>query len=74
LPLSKAQPEQISYDVVGPICESSDFFAKNLKLTPLKAGDFVGIADAGAYGFSMASQYNLQELPLEIFVSKGRVL
>jgi diaminopimelate decarboxylase len=56
------------YDVVGPICESSDFFAKDRKLPEIREGEFLIIADAGAYGFSMASQYNLQELPKEVCI------
>ncbi len=55
-------------DVVGPICESSDFFAKEISLTKVQEGDFVAIMDSGAYGYSMASVYNLQELPLEICI------
>jgi len=62
------------YDIVGPICESSDFLAKDVSLSQLKQGDLVAIADAGAYGFTMASQYNSHELPEEIAVSAGRVV
>ncbi len=54
------------YDVVGPICESSDFLAKDRYLQESRAGEFVVIADAGAYGARMASDYNLQKRPLEI--------
>lgn len=54
------------YDVVGPICESSDFLAKDRYLQESRAGEFVVIADAGAYGASMASDYNLQKRPLEV--------
>lgn len=60
--------EQKTYDVVGPICESADFFGKDRVLQETKADEFVVIADTGAYGFSMANQYNLQELPLEIAI------
>lgn len=55
-----------SYDVVGPICESADFLGKSRLLHECQAGDFLAIADAGAYGFSMANTYNLQALPQEI--------
>jgi diaminopimelate decarboxylase len=51
------------YDVVGPICESSDFFAKNETLNETQRGDFFAIRSAGAYGEIMASQYNLRVLP-----------
>lgn len=55
-------------DVVGPICESSDFFAKNCSITNVEEGDFLAVVDSGAYGYSMASTYNLQELPLEVCI------
>lgn len=53
------------YDVVGPICETGDFFAKNRNLPIVQEGDWVAILDCGAYGYSMSNQYNLHELPLE---------
>lgn len=59
---------EASYDVVGPICESSDFFAKNRVLPETKAGELLAIADCGAYAASMASTYNLQDLPREICI------
>jgi diaminopimelate decarboxylase len=55
-------------DVVGPICESSDFFAKDRALPPVKRGDLISIFTAGAYGFSMASNYNARPRPAEVFV------
>lgn len=55
-------------DVVGPVCESSDFFAKDREFSNLEEGDFLAIADSGAYGFSMVSLYNSFALPREIFV------
>ncbi|PXV64678.1 diaminopimelate decarboxylase [Dysgonomonas alginatilytica] len=51
------------YDVVGPICESSDCFAKDYDLNETKRADFVALRSAGAYGEIMASQYNCRELP-----------
>lgn len=56
-------------DVVGPICESSDFFAKGRLLPELQEGDLIAIADTGAYGASMASTYNLHPLADEICLS-----
>ena len=53
------------YDVVGPLCESSDFLAKQRSLPKLEEGDFVAILDVCAYGAVMASQYNLREKPAE---------
>lgn len=67
LPLVKGSSEA-TFDVVGPICESSDFFLKDYKMATVKEGDFLAILDGGAYGYSMASNYNLQELPLEICI------
>jgi len=55
------------YDVVGPICESSDTFAKQIGLPESKRGDFIAIRSAGAYGEAMASRYNLRNLPGTVF-------
>ena len=52
-----------AYDVVGPICESSDTFAKDFILNQTKRGDLIALRSAGAYGEIMASQYNLRKLP-----------
>lgn len=51
------------YDVVGPICESSDVFAKQAELNQCERGDLLAIRSAGAYGEIMASQYNCRQLP-----------
>lgn len=55
-------------DVVGPVCESADFFAKDRALPPVKRGDLLSVFTAGAYGFSMASNYNARPLPAEVLV------
>jgi diaminopimelate decarboxylase len=55
-------------DVVGPICESGDFFAKARALPRLKEGDFIAVMCTGAYGFSMASNYNSRRRPAEVLV------
>jgi diaminopimelate decarboxylase len=55
------------YDVVGPICESSDTFAKDISLNRSKRGDFIAIRSAGAYGEIMASRYNCRDLPKSYF-------
>lgn len=52
------------YDVVGPICESSDVFAKGIKLNTVHRGDLIAMRSAGAYGEIMASQYNCRKLPV----------
>lgn len=56
-------------DVVGPICESGDFFAQNRELPPVEEGDLLAILDAGAYGMALASNYNTRPRPAEILVS-----
>jgi diaminopimelate decarboxylase len=55
------------YDVVGPVCESSDIFGKFIELPESKRGDIIAIRSAGAYGESMASRYNLRDLPKAVF-------
>lgn len=61
--LSSAQTEE-TYDVVGPICESSDVFDKNIPLPKTHRGDLLAILSAGAYGEIMASSYNCRKLPV----------
>jgi diaminopimelate decarboxylase len=55
------------YDVVGPVCESSDTFAKFIELPETSRGDIIAIRSAGAYGEAMASRYNLRDLPKAVF-------
>lgn len=55
------------YDVVGPICESSDVFERELLMPELKRGDYLAIRSAGAYGAVMASSYNMRPLPGSLF-------
>ena len=56
-------------DVVGPICETGDFFHQDVSLPPLAAGDLVALLSAGAYGFAMASNYNSRPLAAEVLVN-----
>lgn len=56
-------------DVVGPVCETGDFFARDRELTPVAQGDLLAILDAGAYGMVLASNYNTRPRPAEILVS-----
>lgn len=58
----------IKVDVVGPICESGDFFCQDRSLPDFNPGDYVALMSAGAYGFVMASNYNSRPLPAEILV------
>lgn len=62
---------ETTYDVVGPICESSDFLGKNISLR-IKVGDYLAIMDCGAYGFSMSSNYNSRPRSAEILVNKEK--
>lgn len=57
------------YDVVGPICESGDFLAKDRELPETKAGELLCVFSAGAYGFVMSSQYNSRPRPAEVIVN-----
>jgi len=59
-------------DVVGPVCESADFFAKDRPLPPVKRGDLLSIFSTGAYGFSMASNYNARCRPAEVLVDGSK--
>jgi diaminopimelate decarboxylase len=59
-------------DVVGPVCESGDFFARNRELPAMTEGDLVALMSAGAYGFAMASNYNSRPLPGEVLVNGDR--
>ena len=66
------EPAAETCTVVGPICETGDILAKDRKLPALARGDVLAFLDAGAYGFSMASQYNGQPRPAEILVSGNK--
>jgi diaminopimelate decarboxylase len=71
-PIGKPRPGAISTDVVGPVCESGDVFCHDRSISPLERGDRVAILSAGAYGFSMASNYNTRPRPAEVLVSGTR--
>jgi diaminopimelate decarboxylase len=60
-------------DVVGPVCETGDFFARDRKISPVKPAELVAILDAGAYGMSLASNYNSRPRPAEVLVEGRRV-
>ena len=72
VPVQEAKPAAIlqPYDVVGPVCESGDTFAKARNLPPIGAGDLVAFRSAGAYGAVMASEYNTRPLIPEILVNR----
>ncbi len=70
-PVTPRPDRVLHYDIVGPICESTDAFARDRQLTALELGDLVAILDAGAYGAAMASNYNRRSLPPEVLVDSG---
>jgi diaminopimelate decarboxylase len=68
------QPERLGakvevVDVVGPVCESGDFFARDRDLPRAEEGDLLAILDVGAYGMVLASNYNTRPRPAEVLVS-----
>ena len=72
VPLKKTRAKKIKVDVVGPICESGDFFAKGRMLPVMKKGDLLAIMSAGAYGYVMASNYNVRGRPPEVMVKGNK--
>ena len=65
--LTSTSTDMDTYDIVGPVCESSDTFAHDCELPVMQRGDLVAIRSAGAYGQSMASAYNMRALPPAVF-------
>jgi diaminopimelate decarboxylase len=59
-------------DVVGPVCETGDFFARDRELPPVRPGDLMALLDAGAYGMALASNYNSRPRPAEVLVEGRR--
>ena len=59
-------------DIVGPVCETGDFFARDRTLPELRTGDLAVLLDAGAYGMSLASHYNTRVHPAEVLIDQGR--
>ncbi len=72
MPVKQTDEPKMTADVVGPICESGDFLAKDREIQPLKPGDLFAVASAGAYGFTMSSNYNSRVRAAEVMV-KGDV-
>ena len=71
-PVKMTYSEMFTADLVGPICETGDFLAKDRKMPPFKPEDLIAIMSTGAYGFSMASNYNSRPRPAEVMV-KGKL-
>jgi len=74
IPIDNSVNETMITDIVGPVCESSDVFAKNRVITEVKKGDLVAFRTAGAYGAVMANQYNSRPLVKEILVDDDKFL
>jgi diaminopimelate decarboxylase len=72
VPVKEAKSES-KIDIVGPVCESGDFFAFDREMPELREGDLIAIMSAGAYGFVMASNYNSRPLPAEVLVRGDKV-
>lgn len=65
--------EEMIADIVGPVCESGDFFARGREIPPVQAGDLLAIRTAGAYGFVLASNYNSRLRPCELLIDGEQV-
>ncbi|MDE1161786.1 MAG: diaminopimelate decarboxylase [Acidobacteriaceae bacterium] len=61
-------------DIVGPVCESGDFFAQDRETPELRGGDLIALLDAGAYGMSLASHYNTRVHPAEVLIENGEIV
>jgi diaminopimelate decarboxylase len=70
-PVVRRVEQERTYEIVGPVCESSDVVARDRRLPALRVGDLVAIRDVGAYGSAMASNYNRRPLPVEVLVERG---
>ncbi|APG28800.1 diaminopimelate decarboxylase [Syntrophotalea acetylenivorans] len=73
-PVDRSTKERMVADVVGPICESGDFLAQDREIPAFKQGDLIAVSSAGAYGFTMASNYNSRPRTPEVMVKGDQVL
>jgi len=64
-------PEEETYDVVGPVCESGDVLARDRRLPRIQEGDLLAVLNTGAYGYAMSSQYNARPRAAEVLVKNG---
>jgi diaminopimelate decarboxylase len=72
VPVTRNRGALVRSDVVGPICESGDFFCQDRPLPKTAQGDYLALMSAGAYGFVMASNYNTRCLAAEVMVNGNR--
>ena len=68
VPVAPRPGRAVAVDIVGPVCETGDFFARDRKISPLEPGDLVVILDAGAYGMAQSSNYNTRPRPAEVLL------
>ena len=68
VPVASRAGRPATVDIVGPVCETGDFFARDRKLKPVQPGDLVAILDAGAYGMAQSSNYNTRPRPAEVLI------
>lgn len=71
-PLKQPSEDSLTMDVVGPVCESGDFFAQDREVPPLQPGERIALLSSGAYGFVMSSNYNSRPLLAEVLVDGGK--
>ena len=74
VPVRKRAGAARMVDVVGPVCESGDFFARDRKVPPLAPGDLIALLDAGAYGMAQSSNYNTRMRPAEVMVEGAKAM
>ena len=72
VPVRKRAGKTRVVDVVGPVCETGDFFARDRKLAPVEPGDLVALLDAGAYGMAQSSNYNTRPRAAEVLVEERK--
>jgi diaminopimelate decarboxylase len=70
-PVGEPRGERVIVDVVGPVCETGDFLARDRELEEVEPGDLLAVRDAGAYGFVMSSNYNLRPRAAEVLIDQG---
>lgn len=73
VPVARQRRSSAKVDVVGPVCESGDFFAQNRRMPAVEEGELLAVMSAGAYGMTMASNYNTRPRPAEVMVDGDRV-
>ncbi|MDW8237930.1 MAG: diaminopimelate decarboxylase, partial [Aquificaceae bacterium] len=74
VPVRITNGQRILTNIVGPVCESGDFIALDRELEELSINSYLAVLSAGAYGFSMASNYNMRSRPAQVIVYKGEVI